>query len=122
MAVIRNIMISISLVCSLYVLNGHAQTGEEEAAYDEARGELLYSIHCIACHDKEIHWRDKKLAINWETLNAQVNRWQKNLGLEWTQQDIADVTGYLNAVYYHFPVFLKNGLSENEAPISDVIR
>lgn len=115
MAIIKKIMII--LVCSCYMLKGYAQI--EGADYDEARGKLLYSIHCVACHDKEIHWRDKKLATDWATLEAQVKRWQNNLDLEWDQKDITDVTGYLNAVYYHFPALIQNGLSENEVPLFD---
>ncbi len=41
-----------------------------------SRGELLYTTHCIACHDTQVHWRDGKLAHDWNSLKVQVRRWQ----------------------------------------------
>lgn len=73
------------------------------AADDNSLGELLYTTHCIACHTTEIHWRDRKLATDWATLTGEVRRWQGNMGLGWTDGDIAAVVRYLNARYYRFP-------------------
>jgi mono/diheme cytochrome c family protein len=67
------------------------------------RGELLYSTHCIGCHSTQLHWRDKKVATNWATLSAEVDRWQKVSGLGWREEDVSDVARYLNALYYGFP-------------------
>lgn len=69
----------------------------------QARGELLYSLHCVACHTTEMHWRDKKVATDFETLNFQVRRWQNNAGLGWSESDIRDVTRYLNESIYRYP-------------------
>lgn len=70
---------------------------------DNARGELLYSTHCVSCHTAQVHWRDKKLATDWPSLRAQVHRWESNIGMNWTDDDIAAVARYLNAHYYRFP-------------------
>ena len=67
-----------------------------------SRGELLYANHCIACHTREIHWRQKKLARDWASLNAEVRRWAANAGLGWSDEEIADVAGYLDATLYRF--------------------
>jgi len=67
-----------------------------------SRGELLYSTHCIACHTAEVHWRDKKLARDWISLNSQVRRWQQNAELKWSDDDIAEAARFLNSSYYHF--------------------
>jgi mono/diheme cytochrome c family protein len=75
-----------------------------QAAGLPTRGELLYSTHCIACHSREIHWRQKKLATDWASLEAQVRRWARNAGLGWSNEEIADVTRYLNAVHYRYAV------------------
>ena len=69
---------------------------------DASRGELLYKTHCVGCHTEQVHWRDKKLATDWAGLKAQVTRWQTNTGLGWSDEEVADVTRYLNARYYHF--------------------
>jgi hypothetical protein len=64
-----------------------------------------------------VHWREKKLATNWSALLEQVDRWQKNLSLEWNDSDIDDVAGYLNATYYHFPIYTGKALSENDTAL-----
>ena len=73
-----------------------------QPAASPARGELLYSTHCIACHSRDIHWRKNRLATDWTSLEAQVRRWARNAGLGWSDEEIADVTRYLNAVHYRF--------------------
>jgi len=68
-----------------------------------SRGELLYETHCVACHTKQIHWRDRKLATDWASLSQQVRRWQGNSGLHWSDEEIDEVARYLNARIYRFP-------------------
>ena len=68
----------------------------------ESRGALLYSTHCAACHTAEIHWREKSLVTNMDSLKFQVRRWQASIGLNWTEDELTDVAGYLNATYYGF--------------------
>lgn len=68
----------------------------------DVRGELLYSTHCNACHTSKVHWRDKRLATDRRSLKAQVRRWQANADLGWSEEEITDVTRYLNTAYYHF--------------------
>jgi len=68
-----------------------------------SRGQLLYSTHCIACHSSQVHWRDRRLATDWDTLKAQVRRWQSNMGLRWSDDDIVEVTRYLNDAIYRYP-------------------
>ena len=67
-----------------------------------SRGELLYNTHCIACHSREIHWRQQKLATDWTSLLRQVQRWAGNSGLAWSDEEISDVARYLNATIYRF--------------------
>ena len=67
------------------------------------RGELLYQTHCVACHDKQVHWRARKIVGNWADLAAEVRRWETNLGLGWSDDAVEDVTRYLNRAFYRFP-------------------
>jgi cytochrome c553 len=69
----------------------------------DSRGELLYSTHCVGCHTTQVHWRDNKLATDWTTLRAQVRRWESNIGMNWSDDDIVAVARYLNEHYYRFP-------------------
>ena len=69
----------------------------------ETRGELLYSTHCVTCHTTQMHWRNDRQAFDWESLKFQVRRWQGNAGLAWNDDDIAEVSRYLNESIYHYP-------------------
>ena len=73
------------------------------AAQAQSRGELLYSTHCITCHTSQMHWRDKRVATDWSSLNREVRRWQDASGLGWRESDIEDVTRYLNETIYRYP-------------------
>ena len=68
---------------------------------DTTRGELLYSTHCITCHTDELHLRAKKLVTDQASLQRQVQRWQANAVLDWTDEDVLTVSRYLDARYYH---------------------
>ena len=67
-----------------------------------SRGELLYTTHCIACHNSQMHWRDKRLATDWASLQAQVRRWQGVAKLGWNEDDILEVTRHLNERIYRY--------------------
>jgi mono/diheme cytochrome c family protein len=67
------------------------------------RGQLLYSTHCIECHTTQMHWRTLKQARDWDSLKAQVRRWQATANLGWTETDITDVARHLNETIYQFP-------------------
>jgi mono/diheme cytochrome c family protein len=92
-----------SVLVTLFALSGfvaHAEAPPERAA---SRGELLYSTHCIACHDVEVHWRDKKIVTDPASLLTEVSRWQEAGKLGWGSEDIAEVARYLAATQYpHF--------------------
>lgn len=90
----RNLLLA-SLLSAVAAV--HAQ------APSPGRGELLYSTHCIECHTAQMHWRTLRLARNWDTLKAQVRRWQGEARLNWDEQDIEAVTRYLNDTIYDFP-------------------
>ena len=67
---------------------------------EKTRGELLYATHCVACHDAEVHWRDKRLVNDWKSLRSEVRRWQEIVSLGWDQDDIDEVARYLRAIHY----------------------
>ena len=67
---------------------------------DASRGQLLYVTHCIACHNAQIHWRDKRLVTDWASLRQQVRHWQAAAQLNWSDDDIDAVARYLNDSVY----------------------
>ena len=74
-----------------------------QAATGPTRGQLLYTTHCIACHNSEMHWRDQRQAMDWESLTQQVRRWQATEALQWGDDDIVEVARHLNDTIYRFP-------------------
>ena len=71
-------------------------------AVPASRGQALYAVHCIACHNTQVHWRDSRTATDWASLKAEVRRWQAGAGLGWSESDIVEVTRYLNDAIYHY--------------------
>ena len=88
-----------ALLCGLALAGAvHAQ-----GVPPPTRGQLLYSTHCIECHSTQMHWRTHKQARDWDSLKAQVRRWQATANLGWTEADITDVARHLNETIYQFP-------------------
>lgn len=75
----------------------HAQTPPS------SRGQLLYDNHCVECHTTQMHWRQQRLARDWESLKGQVRRFQGLAGLAWSDEDIEAVARHLNDTIYRFP-------------------
>ncbi|MGE5169276.1 MAG: c-type cytochrome [Rudaea sp.] len=90
-----------SLFSAALVAIAAASTAQTAPA--PAGGALLYETYCVTCHTTQIHWRDRKLARDYASLARQVMRWQANVGLQWTAEEIDEVARYLNATIYHFP-------------------
>jgi mono/diheme cytochrome c family protein len=72
-------------------------------AADFERGKTLYSARCVGCHDKSVHNRNARKALTVEGIKAQVRRWDGLLGGAWREEEVNDVTSYLNELYYRYP-------------------
>lgn len=72
------------------------------AQADSAAGKALHDKHCTKCHGADIYTRKDRIVRNLEHLNKQVTRCQLSLGVNWFDDDIANVVEYLNANYYKF--------------------
>jgi mono/diheme cytochrome c family protein len=92
----RWIHLSAALVAAVLPL----AAGAQGLAQPGSRGQLLYGNHCVACHTTQMHWRDKKLVTDWDSLKAQVRRWQAAAQLNWAEDDVDDVARFLNDTYY----------------------
>lgn len=101
---------------ALCLLLGTHTLAHAQPKHSEARGELLYTTHCNACHTSEIHWRKQKLATDWGSLKVQVRRWQASIGLGWSEEEITDVARHLNTLHYGFPVSDQKALLQSKTP------
>jgi mono/diheme cytochrome c family protein len=88
---------------SLLLVLGFVPAAVSAQAQGESRGELLYNTHCIACHTKQVHWREQRLARDWGTLKFQVRHFQEVAYLGWTEDDVDAVARFLNDTIYRFP-------------------
>ena len=69
---------------------------------DAQRGGALYESRCGACHSESVHGRAKRVATDFNDVRRWVSRWNENLGLRWGDEEIDDVSVYLNDTYYRF--------------------
>ena len=72
-------------------------------AVDVDRGRALHENHCRMCHDSVAYKRDQKIAKTYDQVRAQVQRWQTNTGLRWSDEDIENVAAYVTKTYYKIP-------------------
>ncbi|MGB7933561.1 MAG: c-type cytochrome [Gammaproteobacteria bacterium] len=67
------------------------------------RGEALYENHCSACHDPQAHVAgEARHVVTLADLHARVAAWSVHSGLHWSEEDVNDVTDYLNRRFYRF--------------------
>jgi mono/diheme cytochrome c family protein len=96
MTMIRRMARLAWVLAALLPLAARAQSLPEPGS----RGQMLYGNHCIACHTTQMHWRDRKLVTDWPSLKLQVRRWQAAAQLNWSEDDIDDVSRFLNDTFY----------------------
>lgn len=94
---------SIRLLGTVLTLCASLGAWAQSPAQNAPRGELLYTTHCVACHDSQMHWRDQRSVQDWPSLTAAVRRWQDQARLQWREEDITAVAHYLNRRYYRLP-------------------
>jgi CxxC motif-containing protein (DUF1111 family) len=70
---------------------------------DVEHGKKLHDASCVKCHDSGVYTREDRFVANKDALKTQVQRCNVNLGTQWFDEDVSDVTDFLNATYYKFP-------------------
>ena len=66
------------------------------------RGKMLYTNHCHACHESNVHIRAHRKVKKKADIEFWVNRWSTHLKLNWKESDRQQVIDYLNQTYYKF--------------------
>lgn len=80
-----------------------ALTFSLSAAAEEATDvQALYQTNCLKCHGDEVYTRADRKVASLDGLERQVRRCETALGLRWFDEDISDVTAYLNDHFYKF--------------------
>jgi mono/diheme cytochrome c family protein len=71
-------------------------------AQPSEQAESLYETNCLKCHGSEIYTREDRMVGSLDGLERQVQRCESALGLRWFDEDIKDVSAYLNHHFYKF--------------------
>ena len=84
-------------------LAGLLISGTSMAAGNIANGKKLFTkSQCNQCHGTEVFTRADRKIADLASLEAQVRRCDSNLNTNWFDDEIIDVTAYLNKQYYKF--------------------
>lgn len=90
----RTCILSISLAAAVGAAPSYA------AAQDGV--ETLYDQNCVSCHGTEVYTREDRKVTSLPALQRQVQRCETALGLRWFDEDISEMSQFLNERYYHF--------------------
>jgi mono/diheme cytochrome c family protein len=66
------------------------------------RGQALYENHCMSCHETTVPTRETHRATSLADLRKWVATWSFHAALDWSREEIDDVTDYIDRRYYHF--------------------
>ncbi len=71
-------------------------------AADVKNGAKLHAENCNKCHDSSIYTRSDRRVTSLPKLGSQVRVCKDIVGITWFDDEVEDVTEYLNQNYYHF--------------------
>jgi cytochrome c peroxidase len=81
---------------------------------DAKNGQALHDENCVACHTSMnagnaslIYTRTDHKSTDLNKLSNQVQNCNINLGLNWFDTEVNDVTAYLNETYYKYDKITK---------------
>ena len=72
------------------------------AAGNIENGKNLYQRGCTACHDTSVHSRPDRIVHSFGSLVNRVRACDAQVSTGFTDQQISDITEYLNAEFYKF--------------------
>ena len=79
----------------LFASGAHALTG------DVARGEKLHE-KCLNCHGTRLYEPDKRKIKSLKALRKDVKRWGTYYAPALSEQEVEDITAWLNEKFYKF--------------------
>jgi mono/diheme cytochrome c family protein len=71
-------------------------------AFDSANGKVLHDESCVRCHDESMYKRVDRKIKSYPSLRERVVQCEIMTELIWFEEEIDDVTTYLNNAFYHF--------------------
>ena len=71
-------------------------------ADDLENGKSLHDENCLRCHDESKYTRKDKMIKNYQQLYERIKNCEIMAELTWFDEEIDDVTAYLNNQFYRF--------------------
>ena len=71
-------------------------------AADLKNGKSLHDKNCLRCHDESKYTRQDRMIKNFQQLHERIKQCELMAELTWFDEEIDDVTAYLNNQFYHF--------------------
>ena len=71
-------------------------------AVDLENGKSLHDENCLRCHDESKYTRKNRIVKNFQQLYERIKQCELMADLTWFDEEIADVTAYLNNQFYYF--------------------
>lgn len=92
-------LIASAAVFAAFLLGARAAPSMAE---EFSRGQALYENHCQSCHADWAHTRSGRKVTSLNELHRRVASWSIHAGLDWSDEEVEDVTEYLEANFYRF--------------------
>ncbi len=71
-------------------------------AADIENGKTLHNKNCVRCHQPALYLKEDRKVKNLKHLRSQVQFCEVSNDLSWFDEEVDDVTEYLNVNYYFF--------------------
>ena len=71
---------------------------------DIENGKALHDANCMRCHQESIYTRKDRLIYSYPELRERISQCELGAELTWFDEEIDDVTAYLNDAFYHFEI------------------
>jgi cytochrome c553 len=71
-------------------------------AVDIENGKALHDANCMRCHDETNYTRQNRIVKSYEGLRERISLCELSAEMAWFDEEIDDVTAYLNNAFYHF--------------------
>ena len=71
-------------------------------AVDIENGKTLHNENCLRCHNETNYTRENRIVNSFEGLRERISLCELSAEMAWFDEEIDDVTAYLNHAFYHF--------------------
>ena len=73
-------------------------------ATEVENGKILHNGNCLRCHDVSKYTRKNRIIKNFQQLHERVKQCEIMAELMWFDEEIENVTAYLNLEFYKFDI------------------